>query len=253
MLRSLIFSLFLSLFFSCAIQEVRGPSSVVACSDEIKSFLNKNSALENKLSSMIIRPGRKIIKDGENDVFLLTLEDGTRALFKPHAERTNNIYSEVTAFRVSSFFNIDLAPVVVLRNYSGREGSLQEFIEDARDGHLVMSSPRKEDKSKQTILDYLILNLDRMGNKNYLLTPEGRLYSIDHGRAFYNFMNPFLEKKAAEIAKMLSVNQNFSSIREKVMNASFDELMFILKDLNEEQRAGFFERLKLLKDEISRL
>jgi hypothetical protein len=71
----------------------------------------------------------------DNQVFLLTLESGTKGVFKPclNDEDLADFYAEVAAFKACNFMRFDFVPPTVMRNINGLTGSFQLFIETKDD------------------------------------------------------------------------------------------------------------------------
>lgn len=65
------------------------------------------------------------ISDFDNEVFLVILESGVKAVFKLSECR----FAEVAAYKASSILNLHLVPPTVLRIVNGQEGSLQFFVD----------------------------------------------------------------------------------------------------------------------------
>src|SRR5690606_31764907 len=86
---------------------------------------------------------------------------------------------EIAAYRLDRLLGLDLVPVTVTRQYSGKSGSVQYFI--ARPSKWKS----RKTSSRLNYFDYLIANPDRNSRGNYLIFP-GRPYEIavDHGKAF---------------------------------------------------------------------
>jgi hypothetical protein len=63
--------------------------------------------------------------DFDNDVYLITLNNNLKAVFKPEGDK----YAEVAAYKASKLLEIKLVPPTVLRTIDGVQGSLQFFVE----------------------------------------------------------------------------------------------------------------------------
>lgn len=99
---------------------------------------------------------------------------------------------ELAAYRLDRLLHIGLVPVTVPREVEGREGVLQEWIENARDDRArragsIVPSDGSQFLAQQNVMDafdVLIHNEDRhSGNVLYTLDPW-RTHLIDHTRAF---------------------------------------------------------------------
>jgi len=119
---------------------------------------------------------------GINGAQMATLEDGTRAVWKPHVEKlTSNYRAEVLAYELDRLFAFNQVPQTVEHTHNGVKGSLQLFTDSSSE---VVASPRS--LRLQSLFDYIIDNRDRLdpGNLNYLVGADGRVISIDNGLSF---------------------------------------------------------------------
>lgn len=138
--------------------------------------------------------GSKVV-GGANQTEIVTLSDGTKAVWKPHSDAWNsNDRAEVLAYEVSQKFGFRLVPPTVERTIDGRRGSLQLFkasqAKKVGKGFTAFDSRATEgltldrmELKKQSLFDYLIDNRDRH-QSNWLVSPEGRVVSIDNGNSF---------------------------------------------------------------------
>jgi len=100
---------------------------------------------------------------------------------------------EVAAYELDKLLNLNMVPVTVERYYDGKRGSLQLWIENAmtererREKNLeaVNTKDWNQQIFKVRLFDHLIYNIDRnLGN--LLITPDWKIYMIDHSRCFKN-------------------------------------------------------------------
>jgi hypothetical protein len=152
--------------------------------------------------------GEKNLADGINHSLKLTLErNGIRAnaIFRtvedvpafvddrrPNLTGARDSFMfEVAAYELSLALGLDRVPPVVLRDYQGRHGSLQLWIESAmteaaliRSGRDDITPARRQyQKEAMRVFDQLILNWDRH-QANSLYDTFGKLWFIDHTRSF---------------------------------------------------------------------
>lgn len=152
---------------------------------------------------MTILAAGEIVVEGRlpwssNATLLVTVSDGDdclRAVYKPErGERPLWDYPpglwrrEVAAYEVSEALGWGLVPETVARSDGPfGEGSLQRFLEEA--DHSVHYFNLLEDEAchaelrRMAAFDLVINNGDRKGG-HCLLTPDGRIYGVDHGLAF---------------------------------------------------------------------
>lgn len=139
---------------------------------------------------MPIYPGATNLVEGGTEVYLVTLIDGTKAVFKPDDIRysRSSYRKEIAAYHLSEALNLHFVPPTVERELFGRKGSMQLYIDNA----ITFDwSPRnRDDPAIQLIrvFDYLLSNIDRYGT-NYLHA-NGRYYAIDNGGAYETLLDP---------------------------------------------------------------
>jgi hypothetical protein len=116
----------------------------------------------------------------------LRMRDGSAyAVFYDRAE------NEVAAYRLSRLLGLAMIPPTVLREYEGRRGSLQLWVERARteqqrhDDGDVAPEPIlwMQQRAIMRVFDALVANADR-NTGNSLVDDRWRLWMIDHTRAF---------------------------------------------------------------------
>jgi hypothetical protein len=109
---------------------------------------------------------------------------------------------EPPAYELSRLLGLDNVPPVTLRKLHGKNGSVQIWVENA-----MTELTRVKDKIKppdevrwnkqlqeMNVFDALVYNTDR-NRGNILITPDWKLWMIDHTRAFRR--NPSLQNPAA--------------------------------------------------------
>ncbi len=111
-----------------------------------------------------------------------------------HRELHDSALFEVAAYRLARRLGLDNVPPTVVRSIGSRKGSMQLWIEGAMtEAHRRKGGLRPPDYQAwlaqmrtMTLFDCLIGNIDRHSG-NYLLDPSGKLWMIDHTRAFQRF------------------------------------------------------------------
>ena len=133
---------------------------------------------------------------------------------------------------VSRFLGFDFVPPTIIKIVDGKEGSLQEFVEDAQVGYEVENEDvlvLGNEMSKLRIFDGLVDNSDRHGG-NYLVK-SGRIFAIDHGYTFNDIDS--LKSRG------MSVDDIPADLADKLRSfASSQEQQDILKDLLRELLDG---------------
>jgi hypothetical protein len=204
MLRRIFLSLFsLFLVYSVFAQEVTPAAKL----DELYPTKEaKENALRN---AKIIK--EKALGTGVTHPLKLTLEDGDAvfyAVFKHIDEHKTGITQlqkgtemdfkdsyryDIAAYELDKLLGLDMIPVTVERKYKGDKGMLQWWVPNAmtegdrRDKGLTPpdSDAWSQAIFKVRIFDNLIYNIDR--NKgNLLITPDWKVWMIDHSRSFKN-------------------------------------------------------------------
>lgn len=150
------------------------------------------STLHQSLEKSRMRRADRLRDSGINDSYLLTLEDGTRGVFKPRSGeeeqprdgvpmRTGYV-REVAASRLADILGMsDLVPATTFRHQSGHGlGSMQVFVEYT-DKPVGSDEPFDggKDAARAAAFDYLLGHLDRHPG-NWLLK-SSKLVLIDNG------------------------------------------------------------------------
>ena len=167
-------------------------------------------AKENALRTARIVKSKKL-GVGVTNTLKLTLLDGTtefNAVFKNVDIRKSGITQlksgaemdfkdcwqfDVAAYELDKLLGLNMVPVTVERRYEGEKGMVQWWVPDA-----MTEGDRKEKGlippnveswndylNKVRLFDNLVYNIDRnLGN--LLITPDWRVWMIDHSRCFKN-------------------------------------------------------------------
>jgi len=146
-----------------------------------------------------------VFRDVEMSKERVRLNDGSF-----HMRLRDSALFEVAAYRLSVLLGIDNVPPAVLRNIEGAAGSLQLWVEDAmsethrRKNNLPLLDRDRwlEQMRLMTLFDTLVGNIDRNGG-NYLHDASGKMWFIDHTRAFQMFPGDWSPRKIAFCARDL--------------------------------------------------
>ena len=105
---------------------------------------------------------------------------------------TDRYQHEMAAYRLDRAIRLNMVPVTVLRSIDGELGSVQEWVEGAVDREaaeayelaLFDSDAAREQLSRGQVFDLLIGNPSRGSDDILSLVKGGKLYLIDHSKAF---------------------------------------------------------------------
>ncbi len=130
---------------------------------------------------------RAIFKGEDTDI-----SGGSGSRFNQRANIVDSYKHDIAAYRLDKFLGIDLVPVTIEREFDGRSGALQFWVEDAvstfemREKNIPVYPvcDVQEQYDLMRVLDILIFNEDR-NQTNVLFEKErGLVRLIDHSRAF---------------------------------------------------------------------
>lgn len=205
------------------------------------------------------------IGEGVNRSLRVTLEkDGVRAhgIFR-HVDRrersigvgsdyylifADSYLFECAAYHLGKLIDMPLVPPVVLRTYDRRRGSLQIWVEEVLDeegDRFAPPNPRAwaEQLWDMYLFDNLAYNVDRNPG-NILVTPEYRLWLVDHTRAF-QVKHELLDDRVERVRR-----QSW----ERLLALSAEEIRDTLRPyLTGAEMKGLLERRELLKEHVSQL
>ena len=205
-----------------------------------------HSAIEDSLknSEIVLRKG---LNQGVNATDLVTLKDGTLAVWKPHVEIwSSNYRAEVLAYEFDRKLGFNLVPETVERVENGKKGSLQLYKKAGRN---VRAKPLELDK--QGVFDYLIRNTDRHDG-NYLIGADGKVVSIDHGQSFIDADGQkidtlTLKRELERVFQTPQGHQIMSHLRESLQDSEFKSQ--VQEYLGNEDTHRLFERMQnVVKD-----
>jgi hypothetical protein len=167
--------------------------------------------LAHRLETSAVQSFDKVSLDGKTEHYIVILEGGLKAIFKPSPEhwgagasrdvwaRRANVEAEAFAYEIDRVIGLGMVPPTVVRTIRGMRGSLQAWVE--ADG----SKPRAGELAKLSAFDYLLNNIDRTGvdfnataESRNLLTRKGRVVAIDNALSLqplqdfqaYSFKDP---------------------------------------------------------------
>jgi hypothetical protein len=157
--------------------------------------------------------------------------------------------NESAAYALARWLGLDNVPPVVPRRFDGRRGSVQIWVENARDHTAADFEPPSilawiSQVWDADLFDNLILNVDR-NSGNILAGQHYRLWLIDHTRAF----QPVPELLAPE--KLAKVNRR---VWDRLLATAEEDLKEVLGDhLDGGQLHALVKRRELLIERVEGL
>ncbi len=193
----------------------------------------------------------KIVKDealdgGANATRLVTFEDGTKGIWKPHIKRWfSNYRTEVLAYELDRKFGFNIVPPTVERLVFKYKGSVQLFKDSNSNWKAVSSASSLR---KQSFFDFIIHNRDRHSD-NHLVSPEGGVISIDNGIALAgkqgHYEKGFFERR--KDIKLFLKSDEGKAITEKFKNLDIGEFYRDVKNyLGEEDAQRLVDRIQFI-------
>jgi hypothetical protein len=159
---------------------------------------------------------------------------------------------EPAAYELGMMLGLDNVPPATIRKYDRTNGSIQIFIENAiterKELEEHLTPPNDQEWKKQVqmmnVFDALIYNVDR-NRGNIIITPDWRLWMIDHSRAF---------RRNTDLQSQSPVNQCERQLYAKLKALDEKEARKRLKDyLTTFELDALFTRRKLLLERIDKL
>ncbi|MCG6928464.1 MAG: hypothetical protein LJF30_24525 [Acidobacteria bacterium] len=210
---------------------------------------------------------RRTLEEGINHEQQLLLErDGVRAhaIFRTvdrelrrtrrpdgryYARWVDRYTGECAAYELARSLGLDFVPPTVLRRFGSRDGSVQLWIEGARDENAEGFRPPHplswvRQVWDRTFFDLLIFNVDRNAG-NLLAGPDYRLWLYDHGRAF---------QPKAELLDPEALQRVNRKVWDRLQSWTDEELKDVVRDsLDVDQAVALVERRALLAKRVRAL
>ena len=220
---------------------------------EIVSRERVGSGLNNPLKVLLEKDGIRmhaVFRDIHVDQREIKLTDGTKFFFRDDAD------FECAAYELAKLLGLDTVPPTVERKIRRMEGTLQAFVENT-----ISNRKRRDEKipapsegleywrwmmqwQQIQMFDNLIYNEDRNPG-NVLISPDGRLWMIDHGRSF---------RRWKELPHPQLVSYIDRNVWEKLQTLDEALVRARLKDyLQRYEMEGLLERRRLLVEHVQKL
>lgn len=227
--------------------------------DELLVFLRTADVKsEKQLSGGVTVPTKMLLeKDGirADAIFRDVNEEKTAANLGGGVSdlffRDSYIY-EPAAYELARLLGLDNVPPATLRKLHGKSGSVQIWVENAmtekKRFHEKIHPPDetrwKKQQQMMNVFDALVYNTDR-NRGNILITPDWKLWLIDHTRAFRR--NPHLQDAAALQQCERGLYEKLKALDEAVVRER-------LKDyLSSFEMSALLKRRKLILERLDKL
>ena len=226
---------------------------------ELLDFLRTaEPTTETNLSGGINFPRKVVLaKDGikVNAVFRDVNEERDKPTFgggRNEIGFTDSFIYEPAAYEMGLMLGLDNVPPATLRKLHYKSGSIQIFVEHAMtekkqvDEHIEPPNDQMWKKQVQmmNLFDALIYNVDR-NRGNILITPDWRLWMIDHTRAF---------RKLPTLQEPVTIHQCERSVYQKLKALDEKEVRQRMKPyLSSFEIDGLVARRKLIVDLLDKL
>ena len=227
--------------------------------EELLVFLRTADVKEEKrLSGGVTFPTKLLLeKDGvrADAIFRDVNEESSTPTFGGGRDslffRDSYIY-EPAAYKLSRMLGLDNVPPATLRKLKHKSGSVQIWVENAMTDKAMkqknIQPPDLKRWNKQlqmaNVFDALIYNTDR-NSGNLIITPDWKLWLIDHTRAFRR--NPNLQRPDAINQCERGMYQKLKSLDEAAVRAQLKE------DLSDYELDALFKRRALLVERLDKL
>lgn len=166
-----------------------------------------------RLGTGITNPWKLTLQDGDTQFYavfkdihvrkpgMTKLKDGMEMDFK------DSWQFDVAAYELDKLLGLNMVPVTIERKFEGENGAMVWWVENA------MTEGQRKEKGldppdidawnqalyKVRLFDNLVYNIDRnLGN--LLITPEWKVWMIDHSRCFKNVENLKAQKDLARFS-----------------------------------------------------
>ena len=171
----------------------------------IESFLSEAEVGEKvTIDHGITKPFRVTLRRGDETRWAVfktvnvEINDRARQSFPFEQTFSDKYHYEVAAYRLDRLIGLGMVPPTIIREIEGEAGSLQIWVEGskmwtraAEEGFQPADPAAFEaQRAALYVFESLVANVD-LTPRNILVTPaDGRLWLIDHGRAFRGSSRP---------------------------------------------------------------
>ena len=224
--------------------------------DEILEFLRAARVVSWRTLDEGINREQKVLLEGDGvraHAIFRTVDRELRRTRRPdgryYARWVDHHSGECAAYELARSLGLRFVPPAVPRSFGGRNGSVQLWIEGARDENAEGFRPPHplswvRQVWDRTFFDFLIFNVDRNAG-NVLAGPDFRLWLIDHGRAF---------QPKAELLDPEALERVNRTVWDRLQSMSDEELRDVVREhLDVDQMVALVERRALLAEQVQTL
>ena len=223
--------------------------------DALLEFLRTAAVVERKSTDEgINRPDKLLLESGGTRVHAVFREVSvekkrTRVQGRYFNRFVDNYAFDCAAYDLARRIGFEKVPPVVLRRLGRTPGSVQLWVENAREEAAKDYRPKSpigwvKQQWDMNLFDNLILNVDR-NEKNMVVGQDGELWLIDHGRAF----QPQAQLLAPEHLKKIN-----RQLWDRLQELSDDDLKDAVREnLDTEQLQALVKRRELLVELVQGL
>jgi hypothetical protein len=221
--------------------------------DEVLEFLRTAEVVSRRTLTEGINREQKLLLEGNGvraHAVFRTVDRELRRTRRPdgryYVRWVDHYAGECAAYELALRLGLRFVPPAVPRRLGSTDGSLQIWIEGARDENAPdfrLPSPMAWVKQQwdMTFFDNLILNVDRNAS-NFLADPDYRLWVYDHGRAF---------QPKAELLDPGALDKINRTAWDRLQSMSDEELKDVVREhLDVDQLVALVERRALLAEHV---
>ncbi len=224
--------------------------------DEILEFLRTARVVSWRTLDEGINREQQLLLEGDGiraHAIFRTVDRELRRTRRPdgryYARWVDHYSGECAAYELARSLGLGFVPPAVPRSFGGKNGSVQIWIEGARDENAEgFRPPRPLGWVRQvwdrTFFDLLIFNVDRNAG-NLLAGPDYQLWLYDHGRAF---------QPKAELLDPEALERVNRTVWNRLQSMSDAELRDVVREhLDVDQMTTLVQRRALLVERVQAL
>lgn len=180
-------SLFIPLLIGFSVESLSKTFTEQPAWDDNLNFKEIEEMLKNEPIVSAKSMKQHLIEEGKrffffNEVYLVTLKNGLKAVFKPNV-RDYNAYGEIAAYKASLWMGHRFVPPTVLTTYQNKLGSLQFFVKTQydlfkrKDKEKVYNRMPQKVKSDARLFYFIFGQTDsHIGNQLISIDKHGKIH-----------------------------------------------------------------------------